>query len=77
MTSRLIQYFDDHLLAGAQKVEDKRSILRSLKHATLMFTVLCTYALAFWFGGIEVDRGLDVGKVMTVSDAPVVGCIIY
>ncbi|KAJ9092545.1 hypothetical protein QFC21_006776 [Naganishia friedmannii] len=65
MASRLVRYFDNHLLAGTQKVEDKRSILRSLKHATLMFTVLCTYALAFWFGGIEVRRGLHVGKVMT------------
>lgn len=67
MASRLVQSFDRQLLARMQKVEDKRSILRSLKHATLMFTVLGTYALAFWFGGIEVGRGLTVGKVMTVS----------
>jgi hypothetical protein len=40
-----------------------------LSQSSLYLAVFSTYSLAFWFGGIEVKRGIATGDIVTVSNA--------
>ena len=63
----MIQRFGDELLPQLRKVGTKRSVIRSLEQSSVFFAFFATYSLACWWGGIQVQRGLKTGQVMTVS----------
>lgn len=45
----------------------KRAAGRAGDQAVAFFAIFLVYAAAFWYGSIEVERGLPVGHVLTVS----------
>jgi ATP-binding cassette subfamily B (MDR/TAP) protein 1 len=69
MGPSLIKRFDGDLLQQLRRFGAKRSVIRSLSQSSLYLAVFSTYSLAFWFGGIEVKRGIATGDIVTVSNA--------
>lgn len=67
MGSDLIKRFDGELLEQLRKLYAKRSMIRSLEQSSVYFAVFLAYSMAFWFGGIQVRKGLETGRLMTVS----------
>jgi ATP-binding cassette subfamily B (MDR/TAP) protein 1 len=67
MGSSLMKRLDGELLEQLRKLCAKRSMIRSLEQSSVYFAVFLTYSMAFWFGGNQVRKGLETGRVMTVS----------
>jgi ABC-type multidrug transport system fused ATPase/permease subunit len=57
---------DSHMLKRLQRLGAHRSIIRSLQQSSVYFALFLTYSLSFWYGGIQVRKGLATGHVLTV-----------
>jgi ABC-type multidrug transport system fused ATPase/permease subunit len=67
MGATVIKRMDDSFCRQSRRLGMKRAFIRSSKQSSVYFALFLTYSLTFWFGGKEVKRGLDTGRVITVS----------
>lgn len=64
---RLIRKLEHDMLAPLRRAAKKKSGVRALEQAAVYGMGFLVYCMAYWFGGIEVARGLRVGDLLTVS----------
>jgi ATP-binding cassette subfamily B (MDR/TAP) protein 1 len=64
---RLIRKLEHDMLGPLRRAAKKKSGVRALEQATVYGLGFLVYCMAYWFGGIEVARGLEVGDLLTVS----------
>lgn len=76
MGETVIKRMNDTLCRQSQRLGVRRSFIRSSKQSSVYFALFLTYSLTFWYGGIEVRRGLDTGRVMTVSSPLTPGTLL-
>jgi ATP-binding cassette subfamily B (MDR/TAP) protein 1 len=67
MGPSLIARLDNDLFKRLRKLGAKRSVVRALEQSSIYFANFLVYSLAFWYGGIQVRRGLATGNFVTVS----------
>lgn len=67
MGPSLIARLDNDLFKRLRKLGAKRSVVRSSEQASMYFANFLLNSLAFWYGGIQVRRGLATGNFVTVS----------
>lgn len=67
MGEAVIKRMDDTLCQKSHRLGMSRAFIRSSKQSSVYFALFLTYSLTFWYGGKEVERGLDTGRVITVS----------
>lgn len=64
MRSSLVKRLDNDLLNGLQKLGAKRSVIRSLEQAAVYFACFLVNSVVFWYGGILVRQGADIGNIL-------------
>lgn len=67
--------YDDQLEVAARDAK-KRAHVSGMGMGVTFFIILCTYALAFWFGNRQVRNGsMDSGDVLTVFFSVLIGAM--
>lgn len=66
MESQLLKRFDKVMLKPLEKLGMRKSAIRGLETSAVYFMLNVTYALAFWWGAINIVEGkVDVGNLLT------------
>jgi hypothetical protein len=65
MESFLIKRLDEHFLARLEGMGKVRAVARAFEQAGVYFALFLCFSLSFWFSGVEVVRGVQVGYALT------------
>ncbi|CAO1619358.1 unnamed protein product [Sympodiomycopsis kandeliae] len=65
MAPHVIQRLNKGMLAKLERLGMGRSLIRGLEQSSIWFILNTTYAICFWYGGIQVTKGVSNGNVMT------------
>jgi hypothetical protein len=67
LAPRLISKLEYGLLRPMRKVAQKKAMATSLEQSFAFGAGFLVYSTAYWFGGMEILRGVTVGDITTVG----------
>lgn len=64
---RLIRKLEHDMLVPLRRAARKKSAVHAIEQAAGYGAGFLVYGMCFWYGSIEVARGLEIGNLLTVS----------
>jgi hypothetical protein len=67
MGPRILSKLENTMLRPLKRMARKKAAVRALQQGAVYAAGFLVYSMCFWYGGVEVARGLSVGSVLVVS----------
>ena len=67
ISNKLVLKLENEMLGPLRRLSQRKSAVKSLELAAAFGAGFLVYSVSFWYGGITVSEGTDVGNVLTVS----------
>lgn len=66
ITDKLLLKLENEMLRPLRRLSQRKSAVKSIELAAAFGAGFLVYAVSFWYGGISISEGTEVGNVLTV-----------
>jgi ABC-type multidrug transport system fused ATPase/permease subunit len=74
INEKLLLKLENEMLRPLRRLSQRKSAVKSIELAAAFGAGFLVYAVSFWYGGISISEGTEVGNVLTVRLLSWLGC---